>query len=264
MHSLDPDHDDLRRAYIDALRVLTESSIPFLVGGAHGLARYLGVERETKDLDIFVCPGDVRRTLAWFQERGYATELTYPHWLAKVFCGPGFIDLIFSSGNGIARVDEAWFAHARDGEVFGVPVKLCPPEEMIWSKSFVQERERFDGADVMHLMYQFGIGLDWRRLIDRFGMHWRVLFAFVVMFGFVYPDQRDRLPSWVIDELTARLLSDRSNETARVCNGTLLSREQYLYDVSVRGYQDARTLPPARMKPEELEIWTAAISTKDE
>jgi hypothetical protein len=264
MLSLDPHHDGLREAYVDALLALSASSIPFLVGGAHGLARYLEVERETKDLDIFICPGDVQRTLNFFRESGYSIELTYPHWLGKVFCGPGFIDLIFSSGNGIARVDEAWFAHARDGVVFGVPVRVCPPEEMIWSKSFVQERERFDGADVMHLMHQFGEGLDWRRLIERFDVHWRVLYGFVVLFGFVYPDQRHRIPPWVIDELTARFLRDQSDETMSVCNGTLLSREQYLYDVCVRGYQDARTLPPARMTPEELEIWTAAIGAKDE
>ena len=31
-------------------------------------------------------------------------------------------------------------------------VKLCPPEEIIWSKSFIMERERFDGADINHLL----------------------------------------------------------------------------------------------------------------
>src|SRR5262245_48511941 len=264
MCSLEPHHDDLRDAYVDALLALSSASLPFAVGEAHALACYLGTYRETKGLDAFICPRDVQRSLGFFQEQSYATELTYPHWLAKVFCGPGFIDLIFSSGNSIARVDDNWFANARDGEVFGVPVKLCPPEEMIWSKAFVQERERFDGGDVMHLIYQFGEGLDWRRLIERFDVHWRVLFGCVVLFGFVYPDQRHRVPSWVIDELTARFLRDQSDEPVRVCNGTLLSREQYLYDVLIRGYQDARTLPPARMKPEDLEIWTAAIGAKDE
>src|SRR6266576_3956673 len=167
MRSLEPVQDDaLGAAYAEALCELSTSSIPFLIGGSHGLVRYLEIDRETKDLDVFVCPRDIDRTLSFFQERGYPTELTFPHWLGKVFCTPGFIDVIFSSGNSIARVDAEWFAHARDGEVFGVPVKLCPPEEMIWSKSFVQERERFDGADVMHLIHHFGEGLDWRRLID--------------------------------------------------------------------------------------------------
>jgi hypothetical protein len=30
---------------------------------------------------------------------------------------------------------------------YDVPVIFCPPEEMIWSKAFVMERERYDGAD---------------------------------------------------------------------------------------------------------------------
>ena len=41
---------------------------------------------------------------------------------------------------------------------------LCPPEEMIWSKAFVQERERFDGADVLHVFRTLGRTLSWDRL----------------------------------------------------------------------------------------------------
>jgi hypothetical protein len=44
-------------------------------------------------------------------------------------------------------VDDLWFAHATPGDVLGIPVRLCPPEEMIWSKAFIMERERYDGAD---------------------------------------------------------------------------------------------------------------------
>jgi hypothetical protein len=245
--------------YAGALVALSTSTIPFLVGGAYGLARYLGMDRQTKDLDIFVRPEDVHRALGFFRARGYGVDLPFPHWLGKVCDGPAHIDLIFSSGNAVARVDDGWFEHARDNTVLGVPVKLCPPEEMLWSKAFVQERNRFDGADVLHLLRRFGEALDWPRLVERFGPHWRVLLSHLVLFGFVYPDQRHRIPRWVTDQLLQRFAEERSEAASRVCFGTLLSREQYLRDVRTGRYRDARLDPVGRMTPEELAIWTAAI-----
>ena len=43
-----------RDFYVRTLAVLNESGVPFLVGGAYALARYAGIERHTKDLDIFI------------------------------------------------------------------------------------------------------------------------------------------------------------------------------------------------------------------
>ena len=93
--------------------------------------------------------------------------------LGKGYRGEDFVDVIFSSGNGVARVDEEWFERAVAEEVLGYPTRLIPAEEMIWSKAFVQERERFDGADIAHLIRSRGEGLDWERLLRRFGRHWR-------------------------------------------------------------------------------------------
>jgi hypothetical protein len=45
--------------------------------------------------------------------------------------------------------------------VLGVPVRLCPPEEIIWSKAFIMERERYDGADISHLIRACQGRLDW-------------------------------------------------------------------------------------------------------
>ena len=33
------------------------------------------------------------------------------------------------------------------GEALGIPVRFCAIEEMIWSKGYIMERERFDGAE---------------------------------------------------------------------------------------------------------------------
>ncbi len=247
--------------YRDALERLSQSGIPFLVGGAFALGHYTSIERHTKDLDLFLREADVGRALDLFRAAGYSADLPFPHWLGKVCCGSQYVDLIFSSGNGVAIVDDGWFNHAVSAEVLGLSVRLCPPEETIWSKAFVQERERFDGADVLHLLRVRGRSLDWDRLMARFGPHWRVLFAHLVMFGFVYPGRQHHIPRWVTDTLLARFAADRDNDEVpdTVCNGTLLSREQYVFDVNDLAYDDARVEPRGRLTPREVSIWTAAI-----
>jgi catechol 2,3-dioxygenase-like lactoylglutathione lyase family enzyme len=249
-----------RAFYCDALAALTASRTPFLVGGAYAFARYTGIERHTKDLDIFVHPGDVERVLAVLQAAGFDTDLTFPHWLAKARCGGDYVDVIFSSGNGIAEVDDAWFTHAVEGQVLDTAVRLCPPEEMIWSKAFIQERERFDGADVMHVLRARAGTLDWERLLRRFGRHWRVLLAHLVMFGFVYPGHRRDVPADVLQRLLRRLQAEQATPAAnpRLCQGPLVSRAQYLVDIERWGYQDAR-LVHGTMTEDDTALWTAAI-----
>jgi hypothetical protein len=171
------------------------------------------------------------------------------------------MDVIFSSGNGVARVDDLWFDHAPRVNVLGLIVRLTPVEEMIWSKAFILERERYDGADVAHLLRETGPSLDWPRLLMRFGDHWRVLLSQLILFGFVYPDKRQNVPPWVMEELIRRLNVSRPNLLNDVCYGTLLSREQYLHDVERLKYHDSRQEPHGSMTAEQIRLWTDAIAT---
>jgi hypothetical protein len=248
------------RFYRDALTVLGEAGVPFLVGGAYAFAHYTGIARHTKDLDLFVRPPHAPATLGALAAAGYRTELTFPHWLGKAFHGNHFVDVIFSSGNGLCAVDEGWFAHAAAAEVLGAEVRLVPAEEMIWQKAYVMERERFDGADVIHLLRACGPRLDWGRLLARFGRHWRVLLSHLVLFGFIYPAERERIPAGVLRGLVERLEEDGGPES--LCQGTLLSRVQYLADTEQWGYQDPRLAPRGKMTPEQVVHWTAAAFGK--
>ncbi len=249
-----------RRFYRGALRALDAVGVPYLVGGAFAYSHYTCIERETKDFDIFIHPRDVERALAELRRRGYRTELTFPHWLAKAWSGDAFMDVIFNSGNGVVPVDDEWFTHAPEAIVLGMRVKLQPIEETIWSKAFVMERERSDAADVAHLILKCSDRVDWDRLVARFGANWRVLFAHLVLFGFVYPSERTRVPARLLRELWGRLQSELSDDgPERVCNGTILSREQYLWDVEQWDYKDARVAPRGSMSPEDIAHWTAAI-----
>jgi nucleotidyltransferase DUF2204 len=251
-----------REFYQAALGVIKRSGLPFMVGGAYAFNYYTGVERHTKDFDIFVREVDCQRALDIFARAGYHAELTHPHWLGKAYCGDdAYMDIIFNSGNGVARVDDEWFARAHACEILGIPVKLIPAEEMIWSKGFIMERERFDGADVAHLIHAWTHKMDWHHLLDRYGAHWRVLYCHLVLFGYDYPGERDKIPGWILRELTGRLLAEVRTPPVdeRLCQGTLVSREQFLPDVEQWGYSDARAFH-GFMSPEDIQHWTDAIA----
>jgi hypothetical protein len=132
---------------------------------------------------------------------------------------------------------------------------------MIWSKGLIMERERFDGADVAHVIRAVGDRLDWQRLIERYGKHWRALYAHIVLFGFIYPSDRDKVPAWVVEELTQRMLGETraGNAEEKICYGTIVSRQQYLKDIGEWGYQDARRTGDY-MSDQDIELWTAGIA----
>jgi hypothetical protein len=248
--------------YIDALRLLETSAVPFVVGGAFAHSRYTGRDRETKDLDVMLRPEDVPRALAAFTDAGYYVEVPFPHWLAKVRRNDQYIDVVFSSGNSVVRIDDQWFTYATPAEVMGIPVSLCPAEELLWSSAFVQERERYDGAAVLHLLHAQALFFDWPRVVERFGEHWPVLLSFLVLFRFVYPDRREDVPNDVVDELVGRLSRQQPEPDNHLCFGTLLSRQQYLFDIEQLGYIDVRLHPHGTMTAEQAEIWTRAIETR--
>jgi hypothetical protein len=49
----------------------------------------------------------------------------------------------------------------------------------------------------------------------------------------------------------------------QICQGTLLSRAQYLVDIERWGYRDARLRPTGLMTAAEIAQWTAAISEEE-
>ncbi len=253
--------DVSRDFYREAMLLMDAGGLDYLVGGAYAFARYTGIERHTKDFDVFIRREDFERAEKIFNDAGYKTELTFPHWIGKAFKGDDFVDLIFSAGNGVAAVDETWFEYAVPARVFDVDVRLIPAEEMIWSKGLIMERERYDGADVAHLINALGEELDWRRLVHRYGPYWRALYAHLILFGFIYPSDRSKVPAEVMEQFAKRLAKEVAAGDAkeRICFGTILSRQQYLVDINQWGYKDARLEPFGNMSADDIAHWTAGI-----
>lgn len=249
---------EAREFYCQALNLLQQAQVPFLIGGAFAFERFTGIKRDTKDIDLFAHPDDVPRILEVFAEAGYETEYAVPHWLAKARRGARFVDFIFNSAHGQLPVSHVWFEHAVDAEVLGIPVKICSPEEMIWSKSYVMARDRYDGADIAHLILACGKTMNWARLLDQFGDHWRVLMSHLVLYGFIYPGQRSHIPAWVMQTLSERLLQETEDVPGAedLCQGGLLAPLQYLTDLERWGYHDGRVEPVGVLEPEDVAQWT--------
>ncbi|RYH53802.1 MAG: hypothetical protein EON54_13430 [Alcaligenaceae bacterium] len=253
--------------YRQVLRVLKDAGISFLVGGAFAHFCHTGIRRSTKDLDLFIRREDYEQIAELARQNGWRTEMSYPHWLGKVHHGDEFVDLIYNSGNGLTPVDERWFRGNREADVLGVPVLIANVEDALLSKAFIMERERYDGGDVAHLLQANAEQLDWPSLLDRFGAHWRVLLAHITLFGYIYPRERHHVPDWVVARLVAQLAQELREPAAlsvNVCAGTLLSREQYLHDVTQRGYLDGRLTPASTMTQQDVATWTEAIPDKKE
>src|SRR6266571_6563256 len=191
-----------------SMAALQDANVPFLLGGAYVVEVYSGVSRRSKDFDLYVLPRHVQAAMDALARAGYKTEMTFPHWLAKAGRGRDYIDLIFRAGNGLCEVDDSWFERAQDDELLGLHVKLSAPEEMIWMKAYIMERERFDGADIAHILQSCAEKLDWPYLLRRFGPDWRVLLSHLVLFGYIYPSEHGRVPASIMNDLISRLRND--------------------------------------------------------
>jgi hypothetical protein len=242
LHRTEAEALEERRVHGRALSLLQEAGLEPMVGGAYALKTHTGLWRDTKDLDLFLRKDRIHEALDVLARAGYRTEFTDPMWIAKAYGGPYFIDLIFCSGNGIGIVDAKWRERAATATVLDLPSLIVPAEEMIWQKAFIQERERFDGADIHHLIRCKGAQLDWKHLLHRFEPHWQVLFVHLITFRFAFPSDKDQIPGWVMEDLTSRLARAESVPASaeRVCRGTLLSRQQYLFETNTEGYRDTR------------------------
>jgi hypothetical protein len=226
--------------YAEALRTLVQSGIPFLVAGTYALNAYTGLRRQTKDIDVFCKPGDYPRILHLFQERGFEPEIEDERWIAKVRKGEDFFDIIFNSTAGVTPVNDLWFTEKREAEIFGSVVRILPPTEFVWSKAFVQNRTRYDGADIAHVLLKEHEQIDWRRLLAYMEQYWEVLLVHILNFRFIYPTERHRIPQWLMDELLERLrLQDGLPvPQTRICRGRMFSRADYLIDVEEWGFVD--------------------------
>ena len=223
-----PEQEHLFR---EVLRVLNERRIPYVVSGAFALHEHTGIWRDTKDLDLFLPADEVGRAMEVLNDHGFKTEICDPIWLCKARQGEFFVDLISGMSNAVIRVDQSWIDRSFESEVLGIKTKVLAPEELIASKLFVTFRERFDGADVAHLVYAAGSSLDWNRLLSLVGDHWEVLLWALVLFHYIYPGS-NAVPKLIWEELLTKFRAEVDNPDPKApFRGSLIDEKMFAIDV---------------------------------
>lgn len=225
--------------YRGVLQCLQQAQIPFAVAGAFALHKHTGIWRATKDLDIILEAKYVPDALAALERDGFTTRIEDPVWLAKAFRGDFFVDLITALGNAVLIVDSSWIEAADAIEIFGIPCRVMGAEELIASKIFVSRRERFDGADVAHLIRACGPSLDWDRLRRLLDGHEEMLLWSLIFFSYIYPAHVQLVPRqlWtdLLQHFEDHLRRPRQNEPFR---GTVIDPNMFAIDVKEWGERD--------------------------
>lgn len=173
------------------------AGIGFAMGGGLAFSAYSGNRRNTKDIDLYVLPGDHVRLLEMMAAHGFEeyTEVEYdPTWSWRGHRHGYIIDLLWRMLNNRAAVDEGWVSRGWEVTVQGVPLKLIPPEELLWSKLYILRRERTDWPDILGVLAAQASVIDWDYLLARLGEDAPVLGSVMSLFRWLCPGSATRLP----------------------------------------------------------------------
>jgi predicted nucleotidyltransferase len=217
----------------EVLMALEEKQVPYAVSGAFALRAHTGICRSTKDLDLFMTAKTSCNVFPYLRERGFDCEVRDPVWLAKAHKGEFFVDLITGMSNGIIVVEDSWIERAIPVVVYGVKTRVLAPEELVASKIFVAKRERFDGADIAHVIYGTYGSFDWERELELVGEHWEMLLWSLLLFRYVYPAQTHYVPASIWRRLLRRLEAQISTPQPEAkFRGSLVDENMFAIDLN--------------------------------
>jgi len=190
-----------RALYEQVVAEAKARGIELAFGGAFAAAVYKGLWRDTKDMDLYVVPEDrdeMIEVLTVCGMRDYFDMVPYDRrWIYRGYFEGIIVDIIWGMANQRATVDRRWLDAGPRVEFGGETVNVLPPEEMIWSKLYVMQRERCDWPDILNLIHAVGPVMDWRHLLERVGEDAPLLRGVLSVFQWVCPERAAELPKWI-------------------------------------------------------------------
>ncbi len=238
----------------EILELFERQAIPYAVAGAFALQEHTGIYRDTKDLDLFLTAQNAALALNLLREQDFQCEICDPVWLFKAHRDGFFVDLITGMSNATIVVDDSWIHRAKPATVHGIHTRVLAAEELLASKLFVTRRERFDGADIAHVIYGTQGRLDWQRILHLAGENWEMLFWALLLFRYVYPAQTHFVPMDIWCDLLNRFQNVLAHPDPNApFRGSLIDDKMFAIDLNewglgnlMQAYRERRlqTVPP--------------------
>lgn len=220
----------------EILTLLEQREIPFAVAGAFALQEHTKIHRDTKDLDLFLTAETANKAVKILKGEGFHCETCDPVWLYKAHRDGFFVDLITGMSNATIVVEDLWIQRAKPATVHGIRTRVLAAEELLASKLFVTRRERFDGADIAHVIYGSQGRLDWQRVLQLAGENWEILLWALVLFRFCYPAQTEFVPAEVWRELIEKFEAAIAQpDPGAKFRGSLIDDKMFAIDVNEWG-----------------------------
>lgn len=195
--------------YLDVLRTARGRGLELAIGGGFAVAAYTVYRQSTKDIDVYVQPGDRKTMVDIVTEAGltdYYDVLPYDRkWIYRSHRDDVIVDIMWAMPNQRAQVDRDWLTRGPELDLHGEMVRVLPPEELIWAKLYVLQRDRSDWPDILNLIYATGLELNWDHLINRLEDDAPLLDAVLTIFRWLCPDRAAQFP----ETLWSRLRDSR-------------------------------------------------------
>ena len=194
--------------YAEALGVLRDSKVEFMLGGALAVYHYTNWWRNTHDVDIYVLPESATAARQALEEAGFhdlgEQAQGDREWIYHLEKDSLVVDIIWRFDILAYYVTPDWFARASRGRFLGMDVRFLPLEELAWVKVFVINRHRCDWPDIMRMIRAQCQNMNWARLLEMLGEHWLLLAALIDVFDWQHPASMDCIPGEIRRELAQR------------------------------------------------------------
>jgi hypothetical protein len=190
---------------------------------------------------------EVPAALDYLRQRGFRCETLDPVWLSKAHRGEYFVDLISGMSNAVIVVDDSWVQRAQPATIAGVESRIISAEDLIASKLFVLRRERFDGADIAHIIYRTEGRLEWQRILDLACEHWELVLWTLMLFRYTYPAHTGYVPAPLWQDLLSRYMHLVQHPDHKApFRGTLVDENIFSIDIKNWGLDDLQSQYRAR------------------